>query len=73
MGIPNSLTASDFKIIFARSPSRNTVFILSRALNTAWKQEVKLCPFSAHASPTVLQLELMEWKRKQKEGEDFVV
>lgn len=60
MGIPNLLTAGDFKIVFAQSPSRNIVFILSHASNAAWKQEVKLCPFSAHASPIVLQLELAE-------------
>lgn len=65
IAIPNILIAHDFNIIFAQSPSRNIVFILSHAWNTAWKQEVKLCISSAHASPTVLQLELMEWKVKQ--------
>lgn len=72
MGITNLLTTGDFKIIFAQSPSRNTVFILSCALSAVWKQEVKLCPFSAHIthSPAI---RIHGVKGKQKEGEDFVV
>lgn len=68
-GVQNVLIASDFNIIFALFPSKNVVLILSSALKTAWEQEVKLCPFSAHASPTVLQLQLTEGKGKKKEGE----